>query len=99
MGEVIDIAAELAKDNPKASAVALRIYADALRTYNEAADNVRKHGAICSHPRTGAPIENPYLKIRAQQAAVLSKMPAIKSNRVLSMLQPAVDDAALDELP
>lgn len=86
MGQVIDIAAELAKDNKGASVIQLQMYADALRTYNEAAQNVQKNGAICSHPRTGAPIENPYLKIRAQQSAILQKMPRIKSDRVQKML-------------
>lgn len=85
MGE-IDIAAELALDNPNAREIDLRIYADALRTYHEAARNVRANGAICSHHRTGSPIENPYLKIQAQQGAILTKMRAIKSDRVSAML-------------
>jgi len=87
MGKVVNIAAELRKDNPRASEVALKIYADALRTYNEAAANVLANGAICSHPRTGAPLENPYLKVQAQQAAILGKMPQIKSDRVQKLLQ------------
>lgn len=85
MGQ-IDIVAELAKDNPKASTVALRIYADALRTYHEASANVRAQGAVCAHPRTGAPIDNPYLKVQAQQAAILSKMRYISGDRVLLLL-------------
>ena len=93
MGKVIDIGAELTKDNPRASSIDIQIYADALRTYNEAAQNVLKNGAICSHPRTGAPIENPYLKIRAQQAAIIGKMPGIKSDRVLKLLQKAAESA------
>ena len=86
MGKIIKIAEELAKDNPRASAIDLRVYADALQTYHEATENIAKNGAICSHPRTGAPIENPYLKIRSQQAAILAKMPRIKSDRVLVLL-------------
>ncbi len=65
----------------------LRIYADAMRTYREAARNVATNGAICSHPRTGAPIENPYLKIQAQQGAILTRMRTIKSDRVSAMLE------------
>lgn len=84
---MIDIPAELAKDNPYATKITLEIFADALRTYNEAAQNVLENGAVCSHPRTGTPIENPYLKIRSQQAAVLAKMRAIKSDRVQRLLQ------------
>lgn len=85
MGE-IDIAAELRIDNPKSREMDLRIYADAMRTYSEAALNVATNGAICSHPRTGSPIENPYLKIQAQQGAILTKMRAIKSDRVAALL-------------
>lgn len=85
MGE-IDIVAELREDNPKAREMDLRIYADAMRTYSEAARNVATNGAICSHPRTGSPIENPYLKIQAQQGAILTKMRAIKSDRVAALL-------------
>jgi phage terminase small subunit len=93
MGKVIDIGAELAKDNPRVSSIDIQIYADALRTYHEAAQNVLKNGAICSHPRTGAPIENPYLKIRAQQAAIIGKMQRVKSDRVLRLLQSAAESA------
>ena len=55
-------------------------------TYHEAADNVERNGAMCAHPRTGAPIENPYLKIRASQGAVLAKMRHIKGDRALQAL-------------
>jgi len=89
VGKIIDIDAELAKDNPGASGIAVRLYADALRTYHEAAENVLNNGAICSHPRTGAPIENPYLRIRTQQGMILGKMQRIKSGRVLKLLQSA----------
>lgn len=88
MGE-IDILGELRADNPKAREMDLRIYADAMRTYSEAAKNVAANGAICSHPRTGSPIENPYLKIQAQQGAILTKMRTIKSDRVSSLLSEA----------
>lgn len=86
MGE-IDIAAELRKDNPTVREMDLRIYADAMRTYSEAAKNVATNGAICTHPRTGSPMENPYLKIQAQQGAILTRMRTIKSNRVAAMLE------------
>jgi len=50
------------------------IFRDAEAIYREAVENVRDNGAVCSHPRTGTPIENPYLKIMAQYGAVLVKM-------------------------
>lgn len=86
MGE-IDLVAELKKDNPSMREIDLRVFADALRTYNEASENVTKNGAICQHPRTGAPIENPYLKVQASAGATLSKMRAIRSDRVCDLLQ------------
>ena len=89
MGEIVDIESELTKDNPKISGIDIKIYADAMRTYWEATKNITLNGVICSHPRTGTPLENPYMKIRTQQAAILSKLPRIKSDRVLKLLQEA----------
>ena len=86
MGEVISVVDELRKDNPARRLVDLQVFADALMIYNEAAKNVRDKGAIVSHPRTGAPIENPYLKIQTAKGAVLAKMQTIKSDRVLKLL-------------
>ncbi len=39
-------------------------YADAYVEYQEATKNIEEHGTIVQHPRTGNPIENPYLAIR-----------------------------------
>lgn len=87
MGEVtIDLAAELAADNPKKSAVELRLYADALRVYLEAADNVRRLGNVVSHPRTGSPMDNPCLKIMERQGAILAKM-RVRADRVLRLAE------------
>lgn len=85
MGE-IDILALLTADNPAARKIDLQIYADALRVYVEGAKNVLANGAVCAHPRTGAPLENPYLKIVAQQGAILTKMRQIKSDSLIAML-------------
>ena len=85
MGKV-DILAELRADNPKARTVDLQVFADALTVYSEAAKNVREHGAIVTHPRTGAPIENPYLKIQTAKGAALVKMNRIKSDRLMGLL-------------
>ena len=85
MGE-IDLVAELRADNPKASGIDIEICANALRIYYEAAANVRANGAICSHPRTGTPMDNPYLKVMSSQAAILSKCSRMKTDRVLTLL-------------
>lgn len=86
MGKV-NVLEELQKDNKRANAVELQVYGDALVTYVEASTNVDKNGAICSHPRTGAPLENPYLKVRAAAGLTLAKMKGIRGDRVLQLLQ------------
>ena len=85
MGE-IDIESSLSEENPGASMLNIRLYADALRIYVEASRNVRDNGAICAHPRTGTPIENPYLAVQARQAAVLAKMRRIISAKTMQRL-------------
>ena len=85
MGE-IDVLAELSRDNPQTSLVNLRIYSDALLNYCLAAQNVKENGSICAHPRTGAPIENPYLRIMNDQGKILRGMQMVKGDRILKML-------------
>lgn len=46
----------------------LKIFADAKKSYNKAQENIEEYGEIVSHPKTGAPIENPYLKVRDMAA-------------------------------
>ena len=86
MGEVKSILDLLKAENPKEPAMNVEVFADALSTYIEATANISKNGAIVSHPRTGAPIENPYLKIQTQKGAILTKMGRIKSNETLASL-------------
>ena len=85
MGE-ITIIEELRADNPVAKGTDLQLYADALQIYVEASKNVQEHGAICAHPRTGTPLENPYLKVMATQGRVLASMRKIKGDRVMRLL-------------
>ena len=86
---MINIEELLRQENPKERAIDVQVFADALRTYREAAANVALHGAIVSHPRTGAPIENPYLKIQTQKGVILAKMRRIKSDLTISALDSA----------
>jgi phage terminase small subunit len=79
MGEVDGIVAILAEDNPKAPAGDLLMYATAYREWRHAAANIAEHGTIVSHPRTGAPIENPYLKVRAGAMATMGKLTRVRS--------------------
>jgi len=68
--EVID---RLCALNPSTSRDKITIYADALLLYREATANIAANGAITAHPRTGAPLENPYLKVRAAAATTIAK--------------------------
>lgn len=54
----------LRKSNPGAELGRLTFYVDRFLDYQAAQANIEEHGAIVLHPRTGAPIDNPYLKIR-----------------------------------
>ena len=49
-------------------------YADAFFEYQTAQANINEHGAIVSHPRTNAPLENPFLKIRNMAHERLEKI-------------------------
>lgn len=76
----------LIEDNPKSPLVTIKVYSLTFITYFEAADNVKKNGAIVLHPRTGAPIENPYLKIMNQQQAILLKNRQVKADRLFNKI-------------
>lgn len=75
MGEVTkaDVLKILARNNPRVGQDKIRMYADAYMDYVEAQTNISTNGAMVAHPKTGAPIENPYLKIRERMAAQLAK--------------------------
>lgn len=50
--------------------------------YQAASENIAKNGAIVAHPRTGAPLVNPYVAIRDGALKKLAAMPEIPANRV-----------------
>lgn len=64
----------LKTENPSAKREKIMMYADAYMDYMEAQKNIRVNGALVAHPKTGAPFDNPYLKIRQQMAASLLKL-------------------------
>ena len=77
----------LAQENPDTIPTSmLHQYADLFVTYREAALNIAKNGAIVAHPKTGAPIENPYLKVRQQTMADLRKLARVKANNVWAVM-------------
>lgn len=51
--------------NPQAGAAMISQYVSVFFEYWEAETNIRKNGTVCAHPRTGAPLENPYVKVKA----------------------------------
>jgi phage terminase small subunit len=55
------------------------VYADSFLDYREATANIAEHGVIVQHPRTGNPIENPYVAIRDRAAAKLSKLRGVRA--------------------
>jgi phage terminase small subunit len=69
----------LRRDNPTASGDIVVMYADCFMDYREAADNIAKNGNIVLHPRTGSPIENPYIKVKAAAMNQLRKMNRLKN--------------------
>jgi phage terminase small subunit len=68
--------------NPKANLQAIELYAQNFLLYQEATENIQQNGAIVSHPRTGQPMENPYLKVQATSEARLQKMHRMNSNEL-----------------
>jgi len=71
--ERVAIVASLRKENPSASSERVHLYADAFLEYQIAQGNITEHGSITLHPRTGAPIENPYVGARGRAVAAMAK--------------------------
>ena len=74
MGEVSrgHVAAALVARGVRPDRAAL--YADAFVEYRAAAANIAREGTIVLHPKTGNPIENPYLGIRDRARRTLERM-------------------------
>lgn len=73
MGKIKFDKEQLVSDNSDIKDL-IEIYCDACETYNEAQDNIERNGAVSAHPRTGAPMENPYLKVRASSAVTIERI-------------------------
>ena len=86
MGKIDEIIKELKSDNKRQSDINLEVYANALLAYWEASKNIEENGIICLHPRTGTPVENPYLKIQKSQGDVITKS-NIRSDRVVALIK------------
>lgn len=78
-----EILQTLKNENPRGSHADMTMYADYFFDYQEAQENITKNGTIVAHPRTGSPIENPYVKIKATCVAQLMKIGAALKVNVL----------------
>ena len=56
------------------------LYADAFIEYQQASENIDENGLIVLHPRTGNPIENPYLAIRRAAGKTLASFRHIRAD-------------------
>ena len=59
---------------PRARREKAALYADAYLEYKEAQKNIAANGSIVADPRTGAPIQNPYLPVRDKAFARLEQL-------------------------
>lgn len=71
---VEDVVEILTAANPKKRRDQVVMYAQAFVEYRDAQANIEKNGTIVFHPRTGSPIENPYLRIRDRASLVLTRI-------------------------
>ncbi len=62
--------------NPRAKRATVEMYVDAWIEYRGAMTNIREHGSVVFHPRTGSPIDNPYLRVRDSAAKSLERLGA-----------------------
>lgn len=73
-----EVVAILRRDNPAGRSDDIAMYADCLMDYREAQENIAKNGNIVAHPRTGSPIENPYIKVKAAAMAQIRKITRLR---------------------
>lgn len=76
------IVAALLEDNPRAKLAEINLYAESFAQWQEATGNIREHGAICAHPRTGQPMSNPYLAVQTAALKSLRSFPRLNTDRL-----------------
>lgn len=79
--------ANLRRLNPRYSIADIVIYVDAVAEYRAAQANIDEHGTIVMHPRTGAPITNPYMAVRDAAGKLIAKHPRLVTG---GLWEPAV---------
>jgi len=63
----------LLKHNPDNRRHGIELFVSAFLSYLEAERNIKEKGSVVAHPRTGAPIDNPYLKVRSSMLNDMNK--------------------------
>ena len=76
-------------------------FADALIEYQTASDNINRNGLIVAHPRTGNPLQNPYLPIRDRAFKKLQSMRYLWSDAAWRLVEgkPAPEPPQPTETP
>lgn len=72
----------LIRDNFRAANDDIELYLDTWMDWQEAQENIQRCGNIVMHPRTGSPIPNPYINIKAQSAATLRLNDTLRVKRL-----------------
>jgi phage terminase small subunit len=70
----------LRAEDPKGREDEIAMYARAFCQYREAEANIAKNGSIVAHPRTGAPIDNPYLRVQATAMRSMQQLRRLKTD-------------------
>lgn len=89
VAEVVKI---LRTENPTCPLGDLTMYAEVWLVLREAAANIAKNGAIVAHPRTNAPIENPYFRIMGGQIKLLQGLTRVRKTDHLWRSEPAAKE-------
>lgn len=84
------------QENPQAKADDIEMYAQQFVSYFEAAVNIQANGTIVSHPRTGQPMDNPYVKIRAGAQQCMTKIRRLKVNELWSIAASELESHATE---
>lgn len=93
----VEIRRWIAEENPAARPADAEMYAQQFATYFEAAINLEQNGAIVAHPRTGQPMENPYLRVRASAQVAMCKLRRLSVNRLWAVAAVELAGAAVQK--
>lgn len=92
-----EVVSALAKGNPKRRPDCVQMYADQFVAYAEAAVNIAANGNLVVHPRTGSPIPNPYLSIRASSMTAMKRLPTMDAAALWDHLGRVLSSAIPDQ--